>query len=219
MADLRIADLPPTVYLLPVDRFILLPQTTLPMTITEPRSQQLLEAAESAGGYLGVIQARPPEEASGSRFFEVGCLGRIRSLAREAEGHRVALEGVIRFRVREELADGGGAPARARVAYEEFARDLRPVEEEDLEGWDMEGFRTALLRISRMQSGRDATSLESMTSYQLVRMMAQTVPLAVAEKQALLETHTFRELLELLFQLLAMNFLTTTPDTSTAKTN
>jgi uncharacterized protein len=210
--DLRIADLPSTVYLFPVDRFILLPETTLPMTITEPRSQRLLEAAEESG-YLGVIQTRQQEEGSDSRYFAVGCLGRMRSLEREEDGHRVTIEGVIRFRVREELSGGGGALPRAAVAYEEFERDLLPVEE-DLEGWDLDGFKAALLRIGRLQSGRDTTPLAAMSSRQLVRVMAQTAPLAVAEKQALLETRSFRELLELLFQLLALNFLTTTPDTS-----
>src|SRR5262245_28394944 len=207
--ELRIADLPSTVYLFPLDRFILLPETTLPMTITDPRSGELLETAEGADGYVGVIQARQPEERSESRFFDVGCLGRIRSLERDDEGHRVTLEGVIRFRVRRELPAGGDVPPRAQVDYEEFAQDLRPAEEEDLEGWNLEGFKAALLRIGRMHSARDTTRLEAMSGYQLVRMMAQTAPLAVAEKQALLETRSFRELTELLFQLLAMNFLTT----------
>jgi uncharacterized protein len=210
--ELRIADLPSTVYLFPVDRFILLPETTLPMTITDPRSQDLLKAAESADGYIGVIQTRQPEEGSASRFFAVGCLGRMRSLERAEEGHHANIEGVIRFRVREELAGGDELP-RATVTYEEFERDLLPFEE-DLEGWDLEGFKAALLRLGKLQSGRDTTPLESMSSRQLVRVMAQTAPLAAAEKQALLEARSFRELLELLFQLLALNFLTTTPDTS-----
>lgn len=213
--NLRLADLPSTVYLFPIDRFILLPETTLPMTITEPRSQRILEAAESESGYVGVIQNRPPEERSGSRFFAVGCLGRIRSLGRVEEGHHVALEGVIRFRIREELL---GELPQAAVSYDEFERDVAPVEE-NLEGWDLEGFKAALLRLGQLQSGGETTSLESMNSRQLVRMLAQTAPLAAAEKQALLETRSFRELLELLFELLALNFLTTTPDASPSSAN
>jgi Lon protease-like protein len=44
--------------------------------------------------------------------------------------------------------------------------------------------------------------------------MVQTAPFAPAERQALLEARDFREMLELLVQLLSMNFLTTTPDSS-----
>lgn len=212
-SELRIADLPATVFLFPIDRFILLPETTLPLTVTESRSQEILDAAEGTSGFVGVIQTRPPGEGTDSRFFAVGGLGRIRRLERDEEGHHVTIAGVIRFRVREELAGDGAELPRAAVAYEEFEQDLHPVEE-DLEGWDLEGFRTALLQIAKRQSGREATPLESMSARQLVRVMAQTVPLAIAEKQALLEARSFRELLDLLFQLLSLNFLTTTPDAS-----
>jgi Lon protease-like protein len=213
--DLRLADLPSTVYLFPLDRFILLPETTLPMTVVDPRSREALEAAESAGGYVGVIQNRPPEDGADSKFFAVGCLGRVRSLGRDDEGHHVVLEGVIRFRVRQELP---GEPPQATVSYEEFERDLAPVEE-DLAGWDLESFKAAFLSLGQLHSGRDTSSLESMSGRQLVQIMAQTAPLAAAEKQALLEAPSFRELLERLFELLALNFLTTTPDTSPARTN
>jgi Lon protease-like protein len=214
---LRLSDLPSTVYLFSLDRFILLPETTLPMTVTDPRSQRALEAAESAGGYIGVIQNRPAEERSGSRFFPVGCLGRIRSLGRDDEGLHVALEGLIRFRVRQELSGKDELP-QAAVSYEEFERDLAPVEE-DLTGWDLEGFKAAFLRLGQLHSGHDTSSLDAMSGRQLIQIMAQTAPLAAAEKQALLEARSFRELLELLFELLALNFLTTTPDPSPARTN
>jgi hypothetical protein len=211
-SDLQISDLPATVYLFPIDRFILLPETTLPLTITAPRSQEILDAAESEGGFLGVIQSRPKEARSSSRYFDVGGLGRIGSLRREEDGYHVRIEGLIRFRVREELAGAGDLP-QAVVIYEEFAGDLLPADESP-EGWSPEGFKTALLELAKRESGRESSALESLSPPQLVRLMAQTFPLAVAEKQALLETRSFRELLELFLQLLAVNFLTTTPDTT-----
>jgi Lon protease-like protein len=42
--------------------------------------------------------------------------------------------------------------------------------------------------------------------------MAQTSPFSPAERQALLEAPGFHELLETLVRLLALNFLTSTPD-------
>jgi Lon protease-like protein len=210
---LQIADLPSTIHLFSIARFLLLPGTTLPLTITHLRSQEILDAAEEEGGYLGVILTRPQEDRASSRYYEVGGLGRITRLERDEEGHHVTLEGVIRFRVTEELGRDEDELPRAAVTYAEFERDLNPPEE-DLTGWNLGGMRDALLEISRRQSGRDKTPLESMNARQLVRLLAQTVPMAAAEKQALLEAPTFRELLELLFQLLAVNFLTTTPDGS-----
>jgi uncharacterized protein len=211
--ELRITDLPPTVYLFPIDRFILLPETTLPLAVTEPRSQEILDAAEGASGFVGVIQTRPPGERADSRFFAVGGLGRIRRLKRDESGHHVLIEGVIRFRVREELPADGEELPQASVSYEEFEADIQPAENEP-EGWNPEGFKAALLKLGQMHAGRENTALASMSPRQLVRFMAQAVPLATAEKQALLETRSFHELLGLLFQLLSLNFLTTTPDAS-----
>ncbi len=211
--SVRLADLPSTVYLFPVDRFILLPETILPVVVTDAESRKVLEAAESTSRYLGVIQTRPQEKGSGRRFFDVGCLGRIRSLERTAEAHRAMLDGLIRFRVREELPGGEEAMPRAAVTYEEFEGDLQPVEE-NLEGWDAEGFRAALLRLGRLPSERGSTPLEAMSGGQLARVLVQTAPLAAAEKQALLEARSFRDMLALLFELLALNFLTSTPDAS-----
>ena len=102
--DLQLAELPSTIHLFSIARFLLLPGTTLPLTITHLRSQEILDAAEEEGGYLGVILTRPREDRASSRYYEVGGLGRITRLERDEEGHHVTLEGVIRFRVTEELA-------------------------------------------------------------------------------------------------------------------
>jgi Lon protease-like protein len=126
----------------------------------------------------------------------------------------VTFEGVIRFRILELLPpDGEDGLPLAQTGYEEFFQDLGEVEEV-IEGWDLDKIKAALLQIGQRQSSDDLSALEAKPPRQIIRMMAQTVPFAPDEKQALLEAPTFRNLLELLFQLLAVNFLTTTPDAS-----
>ncbi|HEX3551599.1 MAG TPA: LON peptidase substrate-binding domain-containing protein [Thermoanaerobaculia bacterium] len=216
-SDLRLDDLPSTVHLLTVDRFILLPETTLPLTLTDERYSGLVESLAERDGFLGFILSRKPGE--GSCFQEVGCLGRIRELERGADGLNVVFEGVIRFRVRRELPKAGKDDLpRAEVEYQEFAADLEE-REEDLAGWDLERIKAALVQIGRKQNPREVASLESMPPRKIILLMAQTLPFAPSEKQALVETPTFRALLELLFALLAVNFLTTTPDGSQAQVN
>lgn len=205
-----ISELPSTIYLLPVDGFLLLPEASLPMTLTSPLRRRILEAAEDAGGWVGVIQGQS-EEGEVSRGFEVGCLAHIVPLGRTEAGHHLILEGLIRFRVREDLPDADGLP-RASVSYGEFARDLDCVEEE-VPGFNLEAFKEQLVSFGRDRFGT-AGILEDMTPRQVVRFMAQTSPLDPAEKQALLEARDFGEMMSLLLQLLAINFLTTTPDTS-----
>ena len=216
-----IADLPATVHLLSVELFLLLPETILPLVLTDPEVAELVESLEAEGGYLGFAQPRRQEAGreAPSKFYDVGCLGRIRSLERNDDGLHVTFEGTVRFRLGELLPPGGedGLP-RARAHYEEFAHDLDDAEE-DLAGWDLEKIKGALLQIGQRQSPDDLSALEAKPPRQIIRMMAQTVPFAPAEKQALLEARTFRDLLELLFQLLAVNFLTTTPDAPRPQVN
>lgn len=206
--DPRITDLPPVVHLFPVDAFVLLPESSLPLTITSPWRRRILDAAEEAGGWIGVVQGQPGE--SFSREFEVGCLGHILTLGRTDGGHHLVLEGLIRFRVRADLPGEDGLP-RAAVSYEEFAHDLEGMEEE-LPGWDLEGFKDQIVRFGRSRFGT-AGILEDMEPRDVVRFMAQTSPFEPAERQALLEARDFPEMLGILMQLLAMN-ITTTPGTS-----
>ena len=206
----RLDDLPRTIHLLMVNRFILLPETTLPLVLTDERYIELTEALAAADGYLGFILSG---EANGSRRFqEVGCLARINELERDGDGLNVLFEGVIRFRVLRELPAAGKEDLpRAEVDYQEFATDLGN-RQEDLEGWNLERIKAALIQIGKKQTPGDLSYLEAMPPRQSIRLMAQTMPFALAEKQALLEAPTFRAMLELLFALLAVNFLTTTPD-------
>ena len=214
--DPRLEDFPTTIHLLTVDRFILMPETTLPAVITDKRYAGLVESL-AEDGYLGFILPRTGDEER--QFQEVGCLGRVREMERGEEGLNVIFEGLLRFRVRRELpeADRGGV-FRAEVDYQEFAADLEP-EPEEIEGWNLERIKAALLQIGHQQKAIGLKSLEAMSPRQIIRAMAQTLPFAAAEKQALLEARDFRALLELLFALLAINFLTTTPDDSRAPVN
>jgi Lon protease-like protein len=122
----------------------------------------------------------------------------------------VRLEGVVRFRLRAELPAPGGLP-RGKVEYDEFAGDL--VLEREPEDLKLELFKDRILELGRKQFG-SAGALETMSPRQIILFMAQTAPLAPAEKQALLEAPDFRSLLDTLGQLLTLNYLTTTPDTT-----
>jgi len=210
--DLRIADLPTTIHLLPLGPFLLLPGSSLPITLTDLWSRGIVDAALAGGGWVGVIQ---PLDAGG--FYAVGCLGHVIDLGRDGEGQRVVLEGLLRFRVRRELPPEGreGFPL-AEVDYGEFARDLA----DGLAGggpesgdWDLEAIKQKVVEFGRRQFGT-AGILESMPPRQVVLFMAQTAPFSAAEKQALLEAADLRELVDLLARLLSLNYTTTTPDIS-----
>lgn len=217
--DPRPADLPATIPLLPLDSLLLLPETALPLSVTDLWSRAILDAALAADGYVGVIQTLDEEARNGERrFYSVGCLGRVHDLGRDGEGHRVLLEGMIRFRVREELAPAAtSALPRGAVSYEEFAGDLL-AGREDLSDLDLEAFKRQIVGFGREHFG-DAGVLESLPPLQAVLFTAQTAPFTPAERQALLEAPTVRAIIDQLFRLLALNFLTSTPDGSPGRVN
>jgi uncharacterized protein len=207
--DLRISDFPTTLLLLPLEQLLLLPGTALPVTLTDPLSRAILDAALAGEELVGVLQAR---DASGG-FYSVGCLCHVIDLGRSEEGHRVVLEGLIRFRIREELPPEEDGIPRAFVSYEEFAGDLTMGEEEEPPELHLDLLKEKVVEFGRKSFG-SAGILESMSPRQVVLFMAQTAPFTPAEKQALLEASGLRDLVDRLAQLLSLNFLTTTPDTS-----
>jgi Lon protease-like protein len=209
----RIADLPTTIFLLPLAPWLLLPETVLPVAVTADEGRAVIDAALAADGWVGVVQVRDGEVGKGrppSRFYSVGCLARVHDESRGDDAHQVRLEGVVRFRLRAELPVAGGLP-RGEVEYGEFAGDL--VLEREPEDLKLELFKDRILELGRKQFGT-AGPLETMSPRQIILFMAQTAPLAPAEKQALLEAPDFRSLLDTLGQLLTLNYLTTTPDTT-----
>lgn len=210
--DLQISDLPTTLLLLPLEQLLLLPETALPVTLTDPLSLAILDAALDEDGLVGVLQARED-----GRFYSVGCLGHVIDLGRSEEGHRMVLEGLVRFRIREELPPGEGGVPRAAVSYDEFAGDLQADEEEEPPELHLDLLKEKVVEFGRKTFGT-AGVLETMSPRQVVLFMAQTAPFTPAEKQALLEASGLRELVDRLAQLLSLNFLTTTPDTTPPST-
>src|SRR5206468_3963433 len=124
------------------------------------------------------------------------------------EGHRVVLEGLVRFRIREELPPEKDGIPRALVSYEEFAGDLTMGEEEEPPELHLGLLKEKVVEFGRKNFG-SAGILESMSPRQVVLFMAQTAPFTPAEKQALLEASGLRDLVDRLAQLLSLNFLTT----------
>lgn len=211
--DLRISDLPTTLLLLPLEQLLLLPETALPVTLTDPLSLATLDAALAEDGLVGVLQ----ERQAGGGFYSVGCLCHVIDLGRSEEGHRTVLEGLVRFRVREELPPAAGGVPRAAVSYDEFADDLQADQEEEPPELHLDLLKEKVVEFGRKTFGT-AGILETMSPRQVVLFMAQTAPFTPAEKQALLEASGLRELVDRLAQLLSLNFLTTTPDTTPPST-
>ena len=101
-------DLPEVMPVFPLTGALLLPGGQLPLNIFEPRYLAMFDAAIADTRIVGMIQ---PSFDGGERedgepeIVNVGCLGRITSMAETGDGrYMITLQGVCRFRVTEELA-------------------------------------------------------------------------------------------------------------------
>jgi Lon protease-like protein len=100
----RIEDLPATLPIFPLNGVLLLPRGRLPLNIFEPRYLAMFDDALAGDRMVGMVQLSTPQGSGQLAVFQIGCAGRITSFQETDDGrYHVALDGVARFRVQEEL--------------------------------------------------------------------------------------------------------------------
>jgi len=205
------ADLPAHTAVFPLAGALLLPGTRLPLNIFEPRYLQMVDETIAGTRLIGVIQPSldGAVRADGEpELCTVGCLGRITSLAETGDGrYLIALQGVCRFRVLDELAVRT-AFRRCRIAP--FLADLQ-----DQAGAEID--RPALLKAFRAylkanELEADWESVSRADNAVLVNALSMMAPYGPAEKQALLEAPDLRTRAETLIAITEMALARETDD-------
>lgn len=197
-------DLPDVVPVFPLSAALLLPGGRMPLNVFEPRYLEMVDAAMAGDRLIGMVQPRPDGSLGDDgepALCEVGCIGRITSFGETGDGrYLIALQGVCRFRVIEELA---GAPPFRRCRIAVFAADLN--EEHGAEEVD----RQALLKA--FKAYLDANGLEAdwdsisrAGNATLVNALSMMAPYGASEKQALLEAPDLRTRAETLIAITEM---------------
>lgn len=194
-------EMPTVLPLFPLDQPLLLPGTVVPFAAESPGDRNLVDDAMAADRYVAIVQpleaeasrARPQE--GGPRIYSVGCVGYIGE-CHETDVNRylVLAGGLIRFRVvGEEPCDRGYR--RVIVDYGEFQDDPEEVDT------DLEFPRLRDLirrRVEANESDLDLSIMDNMAGTEIVTAIAHAIPLSPAERQALMETPSLRELEDVL---------------------
>jgi len=183
-----LADLPQTIPIFPLPGALLLPRARLPLHIFEPRYLAMLDdVLKTRERLIGMIQPRPIP--GGEALSAIGCAGRLTAFQETEDGrYMITLTGVSRFRLVTEL--GGFTPyRRAEVAWDSFARDLGPAEDDP--GFDRAGFLALLSRYFAAEGlSTDWDNLKDAGDEMLVNALSILCPFAPEDKQALLEAPT-----------------------------
>jgi len=196
-----------TLPIFPLAGVLLLPRGQLPLNIFEPRYLAMTRDALAGDRLIGMVQPSDPNQppAGNPPVYPTGCAGRITSFNETEDGRfLIALTGLCRFRIREELPLLNGY-RRVVPQWDEFARDLRGERET---GFD----RDRLLRGLRAYFDRHRIKAEwdtigSVPGDRLVTSIAMMCPFEPSEKQALLEAADFDERARLLTAIVEMAVL------------
>ncbi len=199
----KIADLPATIPVFPLDGAIVLPGAVLPLQIFEPRYLNMIDDAMAGQRLIGMIQTRPGGSRARPRLARVGCAGRITSYAETGDGkYLIALSGVCRFAAGEEL----GLPTPYRQLRAGFAPYEADLEEGDgAMDFERAPFMALLRRyLDRRGLGIEWEAVDAAPPAALIHSLCMVLPFQPVEKQALLEAEDLEHRRAALAALLAI---------------
>ncbi|MBK7949898.1 MAG: LON peptidase substrate-binding domain-containing protein [Deltaproteobacteria bacterium] len=198
--------------LFPLSDVVLLPESSVPLFIFEPRYRQMTRDALAGAQQIGMVTVRPDSLAAMAGdppIFQVGCLGRIAHVQERPDGtFHILLIGAARFRILEELPREGDRLYRsARVALLEDQKPDSASERERL-AVSRDELMALLTRFVRGLAGaiedpaRALASFERLEAHHLVNAVAQSIPFRPVERQQMLESDSLLRRFEIASDLL-----------------
>ncbi len=100
----KASKLPEELPILPLRGLVVYPQTTLPLTIGQPRSIQLVDDVSTGQRLIGLVASKDPEKENpvAEDLFAVGTMAIIHRLFRAPDGTiRLLIQGLARFKITE----------------------------------------------------------------------------------------------------------------------
>jgi Lon protease-like protein len=187
--DLAYEDLPATLPVFPLAGVLLLPHGKLPLNIFEKRYLAMTRDALAGSRLIGMIQPTGMADTTrGPALFPTGCAGRIISFAETDDGrYLITLQGVIRFRIKEEL-DLMQGYRRVVPDYAPFQGDMAEAAQ-SVDDVGRARILKALLRYFRANNvSANWDAVKKMDDVTLVNMLSMSCPFEPTDKQALLES-------------------------------
>jgi hypothetical protein len=193
----------------PLSGCILLPRSSLPLNIFEPRYLAMINDAIADARIIGIIQPKAngaQESPSGKAYSlrQTGCLGRITSFTETDDGRLlVTLTGIARFDVVNERQTP--KPYRiCEVSTASYEDDFIPGHGQDEVDWDK--FLNILKNyLEARKLVADWSSIQRSPAEMLINTLSMISPYGPEEKQALLEAPDLKCRSEVLMALAEMD--------------
>lgn len=206
---LKVRDLPEVLKVFPLRGVILLPRSSLPLNVFEPRYLALVNDALAGDRLIGIVQPDSDDDASESpegketALRHTGGAGRLTAFQETDDGrYLITLSGVCRFTISAEAHTD--APYRmCSVDWTAYAGDLEHGRGED--AVDRERLIAVLkkyLKASKLSADWDG--INNSSNELLVNTLSMISPYGPSEKQALLEADDLKSRAEVLVALAEM---------------
>ena len=200
--------LPKDLPVFPLFGAMLLPGGHMPLNVFEPRYLNMIEDALKGSRLIGMIQPITERDEhllpDGTKLYEIGCAGRITQFGETEDGrYLIVLDGLIRFRVEEELGAVDGY-RRVRPDFSPYIHDFDiddTINDEQID--DRDRLLSAMTRYFDLNGiTADTDEITESSDQDLITTLAMSCPLDPGEKQALLECATTFQRGELLTNML-----------------
>lgn len=198
-----IKSLPHVIPVFPLSSVILIPGSTLPLNIFEPRYLQMVRDAVTSAGLIGMVQPKASErDDPRPDLYTVGGVGRISDLKEIGENRfSIKLSGLARFEIVNELS--ATTPYRqVQASWERFADGHGPEHTCRYSRRELLATLSDYLDFRGLDADFDAIS--EAPDDVLVNTLSMIIPFGIPEKQALLEAQNATARAEVLKTLLQM---------------
>ena len=181
-------DLPKILPIFPLSNFIILPRTTVPLNIFEPRYIQMIDQSMKSNRLIGIIQPKKTGALKKPDLYDIGCVGKITSFNETDDGrYLIVLNGVCRFKINSEITSSK-LFRECNVEYNEFIEDLK-IANNNIEISDLKKIFDNLKNLLKKQGYTiNWNEIEKQNLDETINTLAMASPFSLEEKQALLET-------------------------------
>ncbi len=202
-----LADLPASLPVFPLQGCILLPRSSLPLNIFEPRYLSMVDDVIAGNRVVGIVQPLGAHEESpqskGHPLRQTGCAGRLSAFSETDDGRLlITLTGICRFDIVGETQTA--KPYRiCDVNYSPFLKDLVRGHGQNAVDWPrfLEVLK-AYLEARNLSADWD--SIQRSPTEVLINTLSMISPYGPEEKQALLEAPDLKTRSEVLMALAEM---------------
>ena len=184
---IKIKDLPTTIPIFPLSNFIIFPNTTVPLSIFEPRYVHMVNDSMKKNKIIGLIQPKKNTINSIPELFEVGCLGKITSFKDIDGRYLIDLIGLSRFNITKEIKNNKSY-RECLINYDGFHADLR-LPTQELKFVDLQLIFKDLKSLFQKKGYIiNWKSLEKQDLNETINALSMASPFSLEEKQILLES-------------------------------